>query len=229
MSLQTFAQWPWEKIEGNGKVTKENRTVGNFTSIGSSGSWDVMVAYGSSNSVQVEADENLQQYVETKVDDGMLKIKASKNVNLKSSKKITIYVTLSKLTGISLSGSGDIIGNGKFDNDGSGVFRLSGSGNIKIGFNKMKDVEVSISGSGNIHLSGTANKVTAKISGSGNADCSELIADDVSASISGSGNVKAQANKSVDASIAGSGNVYYKGAANDIQKHVAGSGRVIKS
>ena len=227
--VQSFAQWPWEKIEGNGHVKKETRQVSGYNAIASSGSWDVMVAYGESNSIQVEGDENLLAYIETSVENGKLSIKSKKNANLRSKNKVTIYVSVTKLTGVSLSGSGDIIGNGKFSNDGNTDFRLSGSGSIKIDFNKIQKVGVSISGSGNVRLSGSAGSVTVGISGSGNADCSELICDEVSASISGSGNVKVNANKSIEARIAGSGNVYYKGAATDIQKHVAGSGRVVKS
>jgi hypothetical protein len=227
--LQSFAQWPWEKIEGNGHLKKATRQVSGYNAIASSGSWDVMVAYGESSSIQVEGDENLLEYIETSVENGKLSIKSKKNANLRSKNKITIYVSLTKLTGVSLSGSGDIIGSGKFSNDGNTDFRLSGSGSIKIDFSKIQKVGVSISGSGNVRLSGSAGSVTAGISGSGNADCGEVICDEVSASISGSGNVNVNANKSIEARIAGSGNVYYKGAATDIQKHVAGSGRVVKS
>ncbi len=225
----SIAQWSWEKIEGNGNVKKETRDAGAFSAVNSSGSWDVMIAYGTDQSIQLEGDENLLPYIETKVENGTLQIKSKKNVNLRHKNKITIYVTLSRLTGIGLSGSGDIIGNGKFSNDGSTKFRLSGSGNIKMSVYKLKDVEVSISGSGNIQLSGTAEMVNAKISGSGNAECTNLVTDEVSASISGSGNIKVQANKRLEASISGSGNIYYKGAASDVQKRVAGSGRVVKS
>lgn len=225
----TFAQWPWEKIEGNGHLKKETRSVSGYTAISSSGSWDVMVAYGESNSIQLEGDENLLDYIETKVEDGKLIIKNKKNVNLRSRNKITVYVSLTRLTGVSLSGSGDIIGEGKFNNEGTSEFKVSGSGKIKLAFNKIKDVEVGISGSGNIRLSGSANSIQAKISGSGNADCSDLICDDAYAHISGSGNVRLNANKTVDANINGSGNVTYKGAASDVKKHVSGSGRLVRA
>ncbi|MES2005663.1 MAG: head GIN domain-containing protein [Bacteroidota bacterium] len=230
ISLSSIAQWgPWEKIEGNGHIKKETRSAANYTAIASSGSWDVMVAYGDNSSIQVEGDENLLAYIETSVEDGKLTIKSKKGVNLRSKNKITIYVALTKLTGVSLSGSGDILGEGKFNNDGKTEFRLSGSGSIKMAFNKIKNVEVGISGSGNIRLSGSASMVAARISGSGNADCSELICDDASAHISGSGNVKLNANTSIDASISGSGNVSYRGAASDVKKHVSGSGRLVKA
>lgn len=229
ISLQSSAQWPWEKIEGNGKFKKETRSVGDYTAVSSSGFWDVMIAYGDGNHVQIEGDENLLNYIETKVEDGKLTIKARKNTNLRSKNKITVYVSLTKMTGISLSGSGDIIGQGKFRNEGKTDFKLSGSGNIQMSFDRVTEADVSISGSGNIRLAGSANTVNARISGSGNADCSDLNSDDASAHVSGSGNIKLNANKSVDASISGSGNVSYKGAASNVKKHIAGSGRLVKA
>ncbi len=226
--FQSFGQWSWSKIEGNGTLKKETREVGSFTSLASSGSWDVMVAYGESNSIIVEGDENLITYIETTVENGKLSIKPKKNVNLRTKNKIVVYVSLQRVTGISLSGSGDIIGEGKFTNNDKTEFRVSGSGTIQLKFDKLSSVESAISGSGNIRLEGSANHVDARISGSGNTDLSNLICDDAKAQISGSGNIKLNANKSVDANISGSGNVTNKGAASDVKKHISGSGRLVK-
>lgn len=228
VSIQSFSQWPWEKIAGSGKMKKETRSASNYTAIASSGSWDVMIAYGESNTIEVEGDDNLLDYIETKVENGKLNIKTTKSVNLRSKNRITIYVSLKKLTGISLSGSGDIIGVGNFSNDGKTDFKISGSGSIKVSYDKINTVEVAISGSGNIGLIGSASNVNIKISGSGNADCSALICKGATANISGSGNIKLYSNKSIDASISGSGNVQYKGSASDIKKHISGSGKVVK-
>ncbi len=224
-----FAQWPWEKIEGDGHLVKETRNLSGYTAVSSSGSWDVMIAYGNSNSIEVEGDENLLPYIETRVEDGRLYISGKKRVNLRSRHKITVYITMTRITGVSLSGSGDIIGNGKFGNEGRTDCKLSGSGSIQLSFNKMKEVYVSISGSGNIRLSGTSETVDTHISGSGNIDCSNLVSDAVTVYVSGSGNTKVNANSSLEAHVSGSGNVYYSGAASSVQKHVSGSGRVIKS
>lgn len=227
-SLQAMAQ-PWEKVEGNGNLKKETRTVGSYNALASSGSWDVRVSYGSSNTIEVEGDENLLPYIETVVEGNTLQIKAKNKSNLRSKRKVTVYVSLTKVTAVALSGSGDISGNGNFSNDGNTDVKLSGSGNIKFAFEQFKSLEVSISGSGNVVLEGKANTVNARISGSGNADCSGVTAEDATGKISGSGNIKINANKSIDASISGSGNVYYKGSATDVRTHKAGSGRVVKA
>jgi hypothetical protein len=100
---------------------------------------------------------------------------------------------------------------------------------VKMAFNRAKSISMNISGSGNIELAGTAETAEISISGSGNADCGKLQVDKALAKISGSGNVKIFANQSIKANISGSGNVLYKGAANDIETHSAGSGKVIRS
>ena len=226
ISFTGFTQWNWEKIEGNGQLKKETRSVGEFSKIGSSGSWDVMVAYGNTCSIQVEGDENLLPYIVTEVEGNHLSIHSKKNTNLQSKNKIVIYVVMNNLSGISLSGSGNIMGEGKFSSDAPLQCSVSGSGNIKMAFNSASSVSMSIAGSGNIQLSGKAETAEVSISGSGNADCQNLQVDHASARISGSGNFKIFANQSVKASISGSGNVTYKGAANDIEAHTAGSGKV---
>jgi hypothetical protein len=228
VSLNSFAQ-RWETIKGNGQIKKETREVNNYTSLASHGSMDVQIAYGNSNSVVIEADENLLPYIETTVENSKLSIKSKKNVNLKSSSKIVVHVSMTKINSLQLSGSGNINGSGAFTSDGKTDIGVSGSGNLTLEFESFKDLDLSVSGSGNIDLKSSAtNSINAKVSGSGNIDCSSISSKDVEARLSGSGNIKVYASNSIDAKISGSGNVYYKGNAQNISSKVAGSGKVLK-
>ena len=76
ISLNTFATW--ETIKGNGNLKKEKRNASGYTGIELQGSMDVQIDYGSSNSITVEADENLLPYIETEVENGNLKIRQKK-------------------------------------------------------------------------------------------------------------------------------------------------------
>ncbi|HEU5364032.1 MAG TPA: head GIN domain-containing protein [Hanamia sp.] len=228
ISVSAFSQ-PWQNITGNGNVKKETRQVSSFTSLSSHGAMDVQISYGNSNSIEVQADENLLPYIETTVEDGKLTIKSKKNVNLKSSSKIIVSVSMTKINGLQLSGSGNINATGNFTSDAKTKMMVSGSGNIKLNSGSFKDLDLALSGSGNIDLKkGTADNVTISISGSGNIDCSGITSDNVDAKISGSGNARVNANKSIDAKISGSGNVFYKGTATNITTKVVGSGKAIK-
>ncbi len=228
LSFNSFAQ-RWETIKGNGQMKKEAREVSNYTSLTSQGSMDVTIAYGNSNSIVVEADENLLSYIETTVENDKLTIKSKKGVNLKTNLKMVVRVSMTKINSLQQSGSGNIDGSGAFTSDGKTDIDVSGSGNLKLDFDSFKDLDLSVSGSGNVDLkSGNTNTLSAKISGSGNIDCSTVSSKDVDAKISGSGNIKVYASNSIDAKISGSGNVFYKGGAQNISSKIVGSGKVMK-
>lgn len=228
ISVSLFAQ-PWKSIRGDGNVKTETRQVESFTSLSSHSSIEVKINYGKSNSIQVEADENLLPYIETTVKNGQLNISTKNNVNLKPRSKMVVNVSMVKIDGLQLSGSGGIDAKGEFTGDNTTEIALSGSGNIHLSSGSFKNLDLQISGSGNINLkSGRAGQISASISGSGNIDCAGFSADNVDVKISGSGNVKVAANKSLAADIRGSGNVFYKGTPKNISTKVAGSGKVIK-
>lgn len=228
LSLTSFSQ-PLQNVKGNGNVKKEIRNVAPFTAIASFGAIDVQISYGKPEKITLQMDENLLPYIETTVEDGKLSIKTKNKINIRSSSKMVVYVSMDKITAVSQSGSGDISGEGNFYNDGTTEVKLSGSGNIKLGFDNFSALDLSLSGSGNINLDkGNAGSISSRISGSGNIDCSNVNSREVDASISGSGNVKVNASKSIEAKISGSGNVFYKGSAPDIKSKIAGSGKLIR-
>lgn len=228
IAFSSYSQW--QTIPGNGNVKKETREVTGFTGVTLSGNMNVHLAYGTSNTITVEGDENLLPYIETKVEDGNLEVKSKDKVGLKSRNKLIVYVSLTRLSELRVSGSGNITGTGDFSNDGKTNISVSGSGNINVGINSFNETKIAISGSGNVTLKGkNTNNIDATISGSGNIDCSDVSCDDVSAHVSGSGNIKVFANKSIDARVSGSGNIYYKGSATNINLKSSGSGKIIKA
>ena len=228
ITVCSFAQW--ETITGNGNVKKETRDVTGFTGVALSGNMNVQLAYGTSNTITVEGDENLLPYIETKVQDGVLQVKTKNRTGLKTRSKLMVYVSLTKVTELRVSGSGNITGNGDFSNDGKTNIAVSGSGNINVGMNSFNETKIAVSGSGNVTLKGNStNNIDATISGSGNIDCGDVACNDVFAHVSGSGNIKVYANRSIDAKVSGSGNIYYKGSATNINLKSSGSGKIIKS
>jgi len=228
MTFNLFAQ-PWKSVQGDGNSKKESRQVSDFTSLFSRGPMDVQINYGTSNSITVQADENLLQYIETSVENGKLVIQPKKNMNLKSRSKIIVYVSMTKINTLQLSGSGNINGSGAFENDGKTNMMVSGSGNININSGNFKQLGLFVSGSGNIDLKGgSANDLEVAVSGSGNIDCSNVRTENAEVKISGSGNARVNASKSITANISGSGNVFYKGDPGNVSTKVIGSGKAIK-
>ncbi len=218
----------WENIQGSGNLKKETREVGSFSGIESRGSMNVVISYGNSNQITVEADDNLLPLIETKVDGKNLVIKSKDKTGFSTKNKITIAVQMKAIDKLSVSGSGNINGNGNFDGSNSQM-SVSGSGNIKLGFLSFDKLSTSISGSGNIKLTdGKINSVDASISGSGQMDAVDVPCNNVIAHISGSGGMKITANNSIEARISGSGSIHYKGNATNVIAKTSGSGKVVK-
>ena len=67
---------------------------------------------------------------------------------------MVVYVSMTKINTLQLSGSGNIDGNGSFTTDEKTEIMLSGSGNIHLNSGSFKDLSFAISGSGNIVVKG---------------------------------------------------------------------------
>src|SRR3984885_12213835 len=138
----------------------EDRHLSGFNALALAGSFDVYITQGSTESVKVEAPDNIIDHIITEVDNGVLKI-YNKNDNgfhlddlFGNHKKIAVYVTAKDLNSIGVSGSGDV-----FFKEGihttSLKLRVSGSGDL-YGKVDVKNLESGISGSGDVKLSGHA-------------------------------------------------------------------------
>ena len=54
---------PAQRVKGNGKLIEKTRQVGNFESLGVSGSFDVFLVKGQEGKIIVNVEENLEPYL----------------------------------------------------------------------------------------------------------------------------------------------------------------------
>ena len=83
-----------KSIRGSGNVTTENRTIdAHFNSIEVSNAIDLIIEQGKDKKVVVEADDNLQNSITTKVENGVLIVGCDYNsfTNIES-KKVTVRI-----------------------------------------------------------------------------------------------------------------------------------------
>lgn len=219
------AQWGnWKKVKGDGNITTENRSTGEYDGLKSAGPMDFKLVQGKEGSITIEGDANLMEYIITEVRDGKLVVKVEDGINLRPSKTIVVTVPYESINSVSLAGSGDIENSGTIQADDFDV-SLAGSGDIDLKISS-KSVESSIAGSGNIQLTGTTKDLTTKIAGSGDFDGSDLDSVNVTAKITGSGSANVVCNGELKVRITGSGDVKYSGKPTNKDTKVTGSGSV---
>lgn len=224
LSCKSDAQSWNQGITGEGEIVKESITLESLKGIDLGFFGDVVLTPGNTQKITLEGQKNIIDIISRKVKNGIWDISFDKNV--KDAKQVTVYITLPGLEDVGMNGSGSIRSTGKFSGLNELNIYLSGSGNIQFEY-EAKETNVSLSGSGKIDLKGASKEINISISGSGNVKGNDLQTEDCRVSISGSGDASVQANKNLVAEIAGSGDISYSGSAS-VVSHVYGSGEVSK-
>lgn len=230
-------------VRGSGDITTRTYDVRDFNRVTLEGIGDVYITQGNTESLSVETDENIFQYLVIRVRGNDLILGTKPIVNLIPSVSIIFRLTVKDLNGITLAGSGSIYsdplqtsgmqvtvaGSGKIEVKGlSGTdlsVNLPGSGSITIKQIAVPTIDTSVNGSGNITLDGQADKQTINVNGSGKYSADDLETTSARITIAGSGHVTLWVKDQLDISVNGSGDVAYYGRPA-INQSGNGSGKV---
>ncbi|MEP6465788.1 MAG: head GIN domain-containing protein [Parafilimonas sp.] len=213
-------------VNGSGTINSTQRSLSSFTEIKCAGSYTVQLTQGSPASVKIETDDNLLPYIVTDVSGNQLNIHTKDDVNLRPSDKIKLTIITDKIESFTLSGSGDVSTTNKLTGGDHLDLSISGSGNMHFDVNT-PTVHSNISGTGDIYLTGETKDSKIDIAGNGTYHAEDLKAENATVKIAGSGDAKLFADSTLDINIAGVGNVYYKGNPS-ITQNIAGSGKIQK-
>jgi len=197
-----------------------------FTGFVLTSHYHVILKQGSKQKVSVEGPQEILNELNTTVSDGIWKIydkRKGKKSWGKSGGKVTVHITLPKLTSIGVTGSGDVECS-QF-NTKDVKLKVTGSGDIKMGLKASSSIIAGISGSGSIKINGSASMFIGKVTGSGSIKAIDMIVNTASAKITGSGNIYIHCKEVMTAKITGSGSVKYKGNPK-VESKTLGSGKV---
>jgi hypothetical protein len=212
-----------ERVQGSGKITKQSRELGHFTSLAASLGGNIEIRLGNTESVTVETDDNLQGLIETAVENGTLRIRPLKKDMHLEPHSLKIVVQAKSVERIAVAGSGTVdaerLRGEKLE------FDVGGSGSINVRNLESESVAVSLGGSGNLKVGGNTERLQVSIGGSGRVQAGQLAARDAVISIGGSGQATVWAKQSLNLNVAGSGDISYYGDPQ-VSKSVMGSGSI---
>lgn len=208
---------------------REVRNVGNFTKISFRFPGKLYLKQGPTQKVELEGDQDVLKEVETDIEGSSLVIgregKWFKWDN--DNAKITVYVTMPNIEGVSVSGSGNVIGQSTIKTDDLDL-NVSGSGSLTLDVDARGDIEADVSGSGDIALKGNCESFNSDVSGSGRVVIQSTIKNRAEFGVSGSGRIEASGSaESVKTNISGSGKVLAADLeTNRCEVRISGSGNV---
>ena len=201
MMMFTGCYKSWHHVEGNNDVETETRDFPPFEEVYNEGNFDVYIIQDGLSEVEIEAESNLIPLIRTRLEGSALVIDTKDD--LQNNYPMKIFVHTDEVREIRLSGSG-----------------LMEAENIETG-----DLEINLSGSGDIYFSGNGNDVNCDLSGSGSIDLA-LVCNMLEIDISGSGDIETDGTADEgDFNISGSGNIRsYEMTLQECHSKISGSG-----
>ena len=199
VSLSSCRMWG---VRGNGNLTDENRDISEFDKIEVGGAFTVNIKVGESPSLKISAEDNLIDYIRTRVHGDKLVIDTRKSISPR--KEIKIDITTPSLKDVD----------------------ASGASNIHVWNIDSDEFNVNVSGAGSLDLSGNAEDVYIDMSGAGSLDAKNLKTKSVEIDISGAANADVYASERLKATVSGVGNIDFYGDPKDVKSSVSGVGSI---
>lgn len=215
-----------KKVRGNGDVTTEVHDVKAFSELELSGVLNVYIEQGDKESVTVETDENLHDFVIIENRGKTLIIDTQKRISIKRKSKMNVYVTVRDIDQLEISGVGHVETTETLrlkDLD----LRIKSVGNVTLDL-EADNLYARLSSVGNVSLSGKIGKADIDNTGVGKLDAYDLHNEVLKLKAAGVGKTEVYASKELAIKSTGVGNVYYKGDAVITDLNVRGVGKVKK-
>ncbi|MCL6294310.1 head GIN domain-containing protein [Jejuia spongiicola] len=212
-------------VRGNGNVqTVERSITESFTAIKATEGLDVYLTQSNSESITVEADENLHDLIITEVVDNVLKIHTRENIGRSTSKKVRVsFKDISAIT--STSGS-DVYSTNTITTDYLILKSTSGS-DMKLNVDTSTLECQSTSGS-DLKLSGKTKKLIAEATSGSDIKASNLIAESSQVKATSGADITVNTSKELTAKANSGGDIKYYGNPEKVNKSDGPSGSIRK-
>lgn len=189
-------------VHGSGNVATEHRDVSDFSAVDVSGVFQVEIVAGKDFSVDVQADDNLIQYVTTEVRGETLRIGLDKKVSTRND--LIVRVTAPSIEKLQASGASKVsaigISGDSFTLDASGASRVT--------------------------VVGATSSLSVDVSGASNIDADELTAVNANVDASGASHVYVNVSGELHAEASGASRVVYSGDPKSVDNRQSGAGTV---
>lgn len=206
----------------------EERKVEPFTGVSLRLEATLYVEQGEKQKVEITAKPETLERIVTEVKNGLLIIRYTRTGGKFEPGPVGIKVTMPVIAQLNMAANGMFYSEKPIESD-TIVLSLSGSGELVIGMLKANYLRGTLSGSGNVKVtgSGKAKGAQIQVTGSGHFIASDFETDAADVRINGSGDVRLTVHETLKARIVGPGDIRYRGNP-EVESSITGSGAVRK-
>ena len=210
------------------EVSTEEYSFSDYSDLSISHAFNVQVIFSDTEeSIVIEANENLHQYIKVVKDGYSLSIGLDNNVHIQGNATLKAYVTTKALSNFSASGASRITVKDVI-NQTDVVIDLSGASHFT-GEIQTEELKADLSGASEINISGFANECFISASGASRFRDYSLTTDFLYSDISGASLIYISINKEISIEASGASMLYYHGQAFPISQDLSGGSKIIKT
>ena len=212
-------------VKGNGNVTVEQRSINEpFTAIKATEGLDVILTQSNTESISVEADENLQELIITEVVDNVLKIHTKENIDKSKSKKV--MVSFKDVSSITATSGSDVKATNTITAQNLELETTSGS-DMNLDVNTSTLTCKSTSGS-DLKLSGKTIKLMAEATSGSDIKAANLVAESSQVKATSGADITVNTSKELTAKATSGGDIRYLGNPEIVNKSDSSAGSIKK-
>lgn len=212
------------KVNGNGNVITQHRTVPSFSGLEVDGKFEIVLKQGAKEDLFIETDDNLFDYIETEVKGNTLYISTSEPIG--KCKELKIIITFTELTKMDFSGASDVWSEDEL-HFGELEMECSGASDVDFAL-KAEKLNFDFSGDSEVDLKGIVKTVKLDCSGASEFNAEGLEVTDYFIDCSGASSCNIFVNGELNVELSGASSLRYAGNPSSINQEISGASSIKK-
>jgi hypothetical protein len=213
-------------IRPSDQITTQQYSFSDYDQIETESAFSVYVTFSDTEEkIEIEANDNLHQYIEVKKESGTLKIGFRDNVGYRGSATLNAYITTRNVAGYTASGASRFIVDGDISGENASVF-LSGASRFS-GEMHVENLFADLSGASVMQLTGSADTSDLMASGASSIEDYEFSTDYLTIHLTGASNAFLTVTEEMDVTASGASIVRYKGTGVVNSQNISGGSQII--
>ena len=215
-----------QTVRGSGNVVEDSREVSDVSGVALATIGDLEIEVGDSESLRIEAEDNLLEHLETSVRNGKLRIETRDTIRLDTTKPVRYFLTVTGLDTIEISSAGNIEASDLAAEDFS--IKISSTGDLSMGELNANSLEIDMSSTGKLDIAGGAvESQNIDISSTGSYSAEELASSEADVRLSSTGSATIWVSDNLKANLSSSGDLRYRGNPT-VEATTSSTGEVIQ-
>lgn len=216
-----------ETIQPSATITTVEKNITDFSALEVAGDFEVFITSGAATeSVTVEANENLQEFITIEKDGNTLEIKMKSNININGNETIRVNINTKEIIDYKVAGDAvieltNVLVTNKIIIDLAGDAQMNGGLSIQ-------EMAVTIGGDAQLNLSGEVDVFDLKIAGDGQVKDYDLVCMQLDAELAGDSEVFVTVIETINVTAAGESILHFKGTGEIRNQFTSGDAKIIK-